>query len=224
MIEALTTDPGTLIATFGLLGVLAVVFIESGLLLGFFLPGDSLLFTAGVFAAQPHAGVPLWLLMLTVPVAAAAGDQCGFAIGAQAGPAVFDRANAKRLGRKHIARARDFYASHGAAAVMLARFVPVVRTLAPVLAGASGMSRRVFAGYNVLGALAWGAGVPLIGYLLGGIGVVRGHIDAILLGIVAVSIAPLLLGFLRARLRRPIAQVGPVRRRVVAEPALLTGR
>lgn len=203
MIEAF--NPGTLLATFGLLGLLAVVFIETGLLVGFLLPGDSLLFTAGIFAAQLDPAIPIWLLLLTVPLAAVAGDQCGFVIGAKAGPAVFDRPSAKRL-EHHRERARAFFDNYGAATVVLARFIPVLRTLAPVVAGASQMRHRTFLGYNVIGALAWGAGVPLLGYLLGGIGFVRDHLDLMLIGVVAASLLPVVAGYARDRIRRALPE------------------
>lgn len=220
MIEAFTTNPDTLITTFGLLGVLAIVFIETGLLVGFFLPGDSLLFTAGVFAAQTDPVVPLWLLLLTVPVAAIAGDQCGYYIGAKAGPAVLERPRARRLGRHHIARAQQYFETHGTLTVFFARFLAVVRTLVPVLAGASGMRHRTFTVYSVAGSLAWGAGLPLLGYLLGGLAFVRGHIDLILLVVVAVSLLPVLVGVLRGRLRGKRRQPAPVAAAERAEPVL----
>lgn len=198
----MTTNPDTLIATFGLLGVLAVVFVETGLLVGFFLPGDSLLFTAGVLAAQVHPAVPIWLLVLTVPAAAIAGDQCGYLLGAKAGSAVLETRGARRLGRHQVDRAQRYFATHGKATVFLARFVAVARTLTPVLAGASGMRHRTFTGYSIAGSLAWGAGVPLLGYLLGGIGFVRAHLDLVLLAVVAVSLVPVLLGVVGGRLNR----------------------
>lgn len=219
----MTTNPDTLIATFGLLGVLLIVFIETGLLVGFFLPGDSLLFTAGVFAAQPHSAVPLWLLLLTVPVAAIAGDQCGYFIGAKAGPAVLERRGARRLGRHHLDRARHYFDTRGTLTVFLARFVAVVRTLTPVMAGASGMRHRTFTIYSVAGSLVWGAGVPLLGYLLGGIAFVRGHIDLILLMVVVVSVVPVVLGVLGGRLRRKRPEVS-AEAAELAEPVLAGSR
>ncbi|WP_024440251.1 DedA family protein [Mycobacterium sp. UM_WGJ] len=198
----ITTNPDTLIATFGLLGVLAVVFVETGLLVGFFLPGDSLLFTAGVLAAQVHPAVPIWLLVLSVPAASIAGDQCGYLLGAKAGPAVLETRAARRLGHRQVERAQRYFAVHGKATVFLARFVAVARALTPVLAGASGMRHRTFTAYSIAGSVAWGAGVPLLGYLLGGIGFVRAHLDLVLLAVIAVSLVPVLLGVVGGRLRR----------------------
>lgn len=200
---AVVSNPQTLINVFGLLGLLAVVFVETGLLVGFFLPGDSLLFTAGVLAAQTHPVVPLWALLFTVPVAAVVGDQCGFLIGAKAGPAVFDRPAAKRLGRKQLARAQAFFTTNGTSAVVWARFVPLARTLVPAIAGASQMPYRTFFGCNVLGALAWCTGVPTLGYLLGEIKFVAAHIEVMLIAVAVVSALPLLLGYTRRLRGRP---------------------
>jgi membrane-associated protein len=198
-------NPDTLLATFGLAGLLVTVFVETGLLVGFFLPGDSLLFTAGVVAAQSPALIPLWFLLIAIPVAAILGDQCGYLIGRTGGPAVFDRPSAKRLGPAQLARARAFFEKYGARTVLLARFVPLMRTLAPVMAGASGMNYRTFTTYNLLGGVAWGVAVPLLGYLLGGISFVRAHIELILIGVVVLSMLPLLVSYLKARCRRRTA-------------------
>ena len=194
-------DASTLLGTLGLLGVLGAVVIETGLLVGFFLPGDSLLFTAGVFAAQSHPFAPLWLLLLTIPAAAIVGDQLGFLIGRRAGDTVFHRPSATRIGPKQLEQSRRFFDRYGPRTILLARFVPVARTIAPVMAGASGMWYRTFAVYNVIGGIAWGVGVPVLGYLLGGIAFVRGHIEVILIVVVLVSILPLLINGLRARHR-----------------------
>jgi membrane-associated protein len=202
-------DASTLLGTLGLLGVLGAVVIETGLLVGFFLPGDSLLFTAGVFAAQSHPFAPLWLLLLTVPAAAIVGDQLGFLIGRRAGDTVFHRPSAKRIGPKQLEQSRRFFDRYGPRTILLARFVPVARTIAPVMAGASGMRYRTFAVYNVVGGIAWGVGVPVLGYLLGGIAFVRGHIEVILIAVVLVSILPLLINGLRARRRGQGAVLQP---------------
>ncbi|MGB2949569.1 MAG: DedA family protein [Rhodococcus sp. (in: high G+C Gram-positive bacteria)] len=127
MTSALTggvLDPSILVATSGLIGLLVAIFIETDLLVGFFLPGDSLLFTAEVLVAQTDPFVPLWVILLSVPIAAALGDQCGYLIGRAAGPAVFDRPDAKRLGPAQLARAQAFFDKYGARTVVLARFVP----------------------------------------------------------------------------------------------------
>jgi membrane-associated protein len=198
-------DPDHILATFGFVGVLVIVFVETGLLVGFFLPGDSLLFTSGVLAAQAVPFVPVWMLLVAIPVAAVLGDQLGYQIGRGAGPAVFERRSAKRLGPEQLARARAFFERHGRKAVLFARFVPVVRTVTPVMAGASAMPRRDFTIYNVLGGLLWGAGVPLLGFTLGGIPFVQAHIEFILIGIVLMAWTPLVVGYVRNRRRVPDA-------------------
>ncbi|MBT2268055.1 DedA family protein [Rhodococcus erythropolis] len=202
-------NPDSLLSTFGLIGLLGAVFIETGLLFGFFLPGDSLLFTAGVLVAQEQPFVPLWVLLVTVPVVAVLGDQCGYLVGRAAGPAVFDRPGAKRLGPDQRARAEEFFEKHGPRTVVLARFVPVIRTLTPVMAGTSRMPYRTFLTYNVIGGLAWGVLVPALGYMLGGIEFVRAHIEIILITVVVVSVVPVALNYLRS-LRESNIQSGEI--------------
>lgn len=192
-------NPDHVLSTFGLVGVLVIVFMETALLVGFFLPGDSLLFTAGVLAAQTSPFIPLWLLLATIPVAAILGDQVGYQIGRAAGPAVFERPSARRLGPEQLARARAFFERNGARTVLLARFMAVIRSVTPVMAGVSGMRYRQFTIYNVIGGLLWGLAVPLLGYLMGGIPVVRAHIELLLIGVVALSISPVFINLLRAR-------------------------
>lgn len=195
-------DPSTLLATLGLVGVLAAAFAETGLLVGFFLPGDSLLFTAGLFAARTDPFAPLWVLMVLIPVAAIVGDQVGYLIGHRAGPTLFRRPDSRFFRQEHVRRAHEFFDRHGPRTVVLARFVPVVRTFTPVVAGVSGMRYRTFVAYNVLGGVLWGAGVTLLGYLLGGVALVRDHVEVVLVLIVAVSLVPVVLEVLRSRRRR----------------------
>lgn len=195
----LLTDPGTLLGTAGLIGLLALVFAETGLLLGFFFPGDSLLFMAGLLAAQSHGFAPLWLVLLLTPLAAFAGDQTGFTIGRRLGPAVLRRSSVRWMGPGAIEKAQGFFDRYGARTIFLARFIPVVRTLAPTMAGVAGMHRRTFIAYNALGALVWGVGMPLLGALLGQIDVLRNHIDLIVIAIVLVSLLPVGIHLLTMR-------------------------
>lgn len=191
-------EPEHLIETFGFLGVLSVVFVESGLLVGFFLPGDSLLFTAGLLSAS--GTLPsIWLLLLTIPLAAIAGDQVGYAIGRKAGPAVFKRPESRLFRKEHVERSREYFDRYGGRTVLLARFIPIVRTFAPVMAGASQMNYRTFTIYNIIGGVLWGAGLTALGYLLGQIEFVRTNIELIVLAIVAASFLPIALELLRAR-------------------------
>ena len=208
-----TLDPDRLLTTFGLMGLLAIVFLESGLLVGFFLPGDSLLFTAGLLSATGALEVPIWVLVLVVPLAAIAGDQVGYAIGRRAGPAVFRRPDSRVFRREYVDKAYGYFERHGARTIVIARFVPVVRTFAPVVAGVARMRYRTFVAFNVLGGILWGAGVLVLGYLLGGVDVVRDHVEAIILGIVALSVLPIGVEILRSRRARRTPPCEPRLRR-----------
>ena len=150
-------DPTHLINTFGLIGIMAILFAECGLLVGFFLPGDSLLFTAGLLVAGGLVA-PLWVLLVLLPVAAVAGNLVGWWIGRTAGPAVFDRPDSRLFKAHHVARARSFFDRNGSRTIFLARFVPVVRTFATVMAGAARMDFRRFAIYSAVGGLVWTRG------------------------------------------------------------------
>jgi membrane-associated protein len=190
-----------LIETFGMLGILAVVFVESGLLIGFMLPGDSLLFTAGLLSA--NGTLPdLWVLLVTIPLAAIAGDQVGYAIGRKAGPAVFKRPDSRFFREEYVERSREFFDRYGPRAIVIARFVPIVRTLAPVMAGVSKMNYRTFVIFNVIGGIGWGVSVTTLGYFLGQVEFVHDNLEPIILGIVALSVLPIAIELLRAR-RRP---------------------
>ncbi|MFU8871658.1 DedA family protein [Micromonospora sp. SL4-19] len=193
-------DPEWLISTFGLIGILAVVFAESGLLIGFFLPGDSLLFTAGLLVADGrYLHQPLWLLCLLVAVAAIAGDQVGYLFGKRVGPSLFRRPDSRLFKQENVERANAFFARYGARSIVLARFVPIVRTFTPIIAGVSRMHYRTFLAFNVLGGVLWGAGVTVLGYFLGQIGFVKSNIEFILIGIVVLSVLPVGIHLLRSR-------------------------
>jgi membrane-associated protein len=196
-------DPDFLIETFGMLGILAIVFVESGLLVGFMLPGDSLLFTAGLLSA---AGTlpDIWVLLVTIPVAAVAGDQVGYLIGRKAGPAIFKRPDSRFLRPEHIERSHEFFERYGGRTIVIARFVPIVRTLAPVMAGVSRMRYRTFVAYNVVGGVAWGLGVTTLGYFLGQVDFVKANIELIIMGIVALSVLPIAVELARARRARRV--------------------
>lgn len=203
-------DPEWLISTFGLIGILVLVFAESGLLIGFFLPGDSLLFTAGLLVADgTYLRQPLWLMCLLVSIAAVAGDQFGYLFGRRFGPRLFQRPDSRLFKQENLTRARGFFARYGARSIVLARFVPIVRTFTPIVAGASHMHYRTFLAFNVLGGALWGCGVTILGYFLGQIGFVKSNIEFILVGIVAVSVIPIGVQLLRARRRDRRAKSGP---------------
>lgn len=194
-------DPDHLARTFGVLGVALIVFAESGILIGLLLPGDSLLFTAGLLAAQEL--LPIAPLIGAVIVAAIAGDAVGYWFGARTGPALFKRDDSRLFKRAHLAKATAFYEAHGGRTIVLARFIPIVRTFAPIVAGASGMTYRRFVTFNVAGAAIWGGGVTLLGYILGN---TIPSIDRYLLPaigvIVLVSLLPVILEARRHRASR----------------------
>jgi membrane-associated protein len=192
-------DPDYLITTFGLIGILLIVFAESGLLIGFFLPGDSLLFTAGLLVATTDLLVPLPVLIPLIVIAAIAGDQVGYLIGRKAGPRVFQRPDSRFFKQEYVDKAYAYFDRYGGRTIVLARFVPIVRTFAPVVAGVSRMNYRTFVMYNVIGGVLWGAGVTTLGYYLGQIDFVAEHVELILIGIVAVSFVPIGLELLRQR-------------------------
>ncbi|MFI5533614.1 DedA family protein [Kitasatospora sp. NPDC051853] len=201
-------DPDHLISTFGLLGILVIVFAESGLLIGFFLPGDSLLFTAGLLVADgTYLQQPLWLVCTLIVLAAVAGDQVGYLFGRKVGPSLFRRPDSRLFKQENVEKAAAFFDRHGPKAIVLARFVPIVRTFTPIVAGVSRMNYRTFVVYNVVGGVLWGAGVTVLGYFLGQIPFVRENIEAMLIGIVLLSVLPIGVELLRARRkpRQPVA-------------------
>ena len=152
--------------------VCGIIFAETGLLIGFFLPGDSMLFTAGLLVATGTIQVNIWVLTALIIVAAIVGNQVGYLIGSTAGPALFNKPNSKLFKRENVENAHAFFEKHGGKALILARFVPIIRTFVPVIVGVAQMSKRKFFTYNVIGAVLWGGGVTLLGYVLGGQGAV----------------------------------------------------
>ncbi|MGK5496506.1 DedA family protein [Streptomyces sp. URMC 125] len=193
-------DPDYLIQTFGLIGILCIVFAESGLLIGFFLPGDSLLFTTGLLVAtDQYLHYPLWLVCLLVVVSAILGDQVGYMFGRKVGPALFRRPDSRFFKQENVEKAHEFFEKHGPKSLVLARFVPIVRTFTPIIAGVSRMDYRSFLVFNVIGGVLWGAGVTLLGAALGQVQFVRDNIDFILVGIVLLSVLPIVVEYLRAR-------------------------
>ncbi len=191
-------DPEFLIETFGMIGILVVVFVESGLLVGFMLPGDSLLFTAGLLSANDTLP-DIWVLLITIPLAAIAGDQVGYLIGRKTGPAVFKRPDSRFFREEYVERASEFFEQYGPRTIIIARFVPIVRTLAPVMAGVARMRYRTFVVYNVIGGIGWGVGVTLLGYFLGQVEFVKNNIEPIIILIVALSLVPVAIELLKAR-------------------------
>lgn len=204
MLAASLLDPKHLIDTFGLLGIFAVVFAESGLLVGFFLPGDAMLFTAGFLASSPSSvpealHLPLVPLVLGIWFAAVAGDQVGYVFGQRVGPALFTRPDSRFFKQANVDKAKEYFDRHGAKTIVLARFVPVVRTFTPIVAGVSKMEYRLFVRWNIIGGTIWAFGVTLLGYFLGQVDVIEQNLELAILTVVAISCSPIALELLRAR-------------------------
>ncbi|RMI14017.1 VTT domain-containing protein [Cellulomonas triticagri] len=194
-------DAEHLISSFGtyaLIGIVLVVFIETGLLFPL-LPGDSLLFTAGALVAQQALDFPLWLLCVLLFAAAFLGDQVAYLIGNKVGPRLFRRPDSRIFKQQYIDNTYAYFDKYGGRTVILARFVPIVRTYAPVAAGVGKMRYRTFVSYNLVGALVWGVGVTVLGYLLGTITFVRENIEALAILIVLVSVIPVAIELWRGR-------------------------
>ncbi|TXJ73269.1 hypothetical protein E2C11_29435 [Streptomyces lavendulae] len=192
-------DPNYLLDTYSVWGLLLIVFAESGLLIGFFLPGDSLLFTCGLLITSHQLDFPLWGAIALICVAAILGDQAGYMFGKKVGPSLFNRPDSRLFKQENVVKAHEFFEKYGPKSLILARFVPVVRTFTPIIAGVSGMRYRSFLTFNIIGGALWGAGVTLLGSWLGNIGFVKDNIEAILILIVLVSVVPIAIEYLRAR-------------------------
>lgn len=203
MIETLLQliDPKEIITTVGTIGVILIVFIESGLFFGFFLPGDSLLFTAGFLASQGYVSLPV--LLVGTFIAAVAGDSVGYAFGKKVGPTLFRREDSILFNKKNLLLAQNFYEKHGVRTIILARFVPIIRTFAPIVAGIGGMKYKTFLIYNILGGFGWTWLMLWLGYGLGAIipDPDRYVIPVVLL-IVLVSAAPALIPIFKEGIKR----------------------
>ncbi|KMS83573.1 membrane protein [Streptomyces regensis] len=192
-------DPNYLLDTYSIWGLLLIVFAESGLLIGFFLPGDSLLFTCGLLITSGDLDFPLWAAIALICLAAILGDQAGYMFGKKVGPSLFNRPDSRLFKQENVTKAHEFFEKYGPKSLVLARFVPIVRTFTPIIAGVSGMKYRSFLTFNVIGGVLWGAGVTLLGSWLGNIDFVKKNIEAILILIVLVSVIPIAIEYLRAR-------------------------
>ena len=182
----------------GLLMLVAIVFAETGLMFGFFLPGDSLLVTAGIFAATGH--LDIISLLFWVTLAAIVGDQLGYYIGYRTGPRIFRRKDSLLFKREHLLRARDFYERHGGKTIILARFIPVIRTFAPVVAGVGQMEYRRFVTFNVVGGVLWVWSMSILGVTLGNaVPNIDQHIHVVIAVVVFLSILPAIIEYIRSR-------------------------
>ena len=196
------TDVQQLVRLGGYVGITAIIFAETGLLVGFFLPGDSLLVTAGLLSAQPQFGLNLWLLGALLTLAAIVGNSVGYAIGKVTGPRLFTRDDSLLFKKKHLFRASAFYEQHGGKTLIIARFMPVVRTFVPVVAGLAEMKFAMYTAYNLLGAVLWIWSMLFVGYFLGRyIPGIENHITKVILGVIFLSLLPGLVSWQRERMR-----------------------
>ena len=204
-------EPEALISSFGiyaLIGVCAIVFIETGLLIGFFLPGDSLLFVTGLMIStgdvvwpigEEYVPVPIWIACAAITASAWLGDQTGYWIGRKSGPAIFNKTDSKFFTQKNVDRTNAFFEKYGAKAIILAHFVPVMRTFVPVAAGIGQMNYRRFLKYNIYGVIGWGTMVTLLGYYLGKIPFVAEHVEYFTLAFILVSTIPIVMEIVKSR-------------------------
>lgn len=195
---------------FVLLGLFLIIFSECGLLLGLALPGDPLLFTAGMFAAAGAINAELWLVCLVVTVAAITGNMCGYWIGAKAGPAMFNKPDSKLLKKSHVEQTHWFFEKYGALAIILARFIPLARTLITAIAGIGRMDPKKYFVYSTIGGVLWAGGMTLLGGLLGQIPWVRDNLKTMLflmfIAVVVVSVVPIINGALKRRRHKKLAE------------------
>ena len=194
-------NPESLIDKGGLALLAAMIFAETGLLIGFFLPGDSLLFVGGFLAsdAGDHRLPALPVVAAVAFVAAVVGDQVGFWFGRKVGPALFTRPDSRLFKQQNVAKSHAFFERHGPKTIVLARFVPVVRTFTPVVAGVSDMDYRTFTTYNVIGGFIWAVGLTTLGYFLGQIDVVKNNIEIAIVVVIALSLLPVAIEFVKHR-------------------------
>jgi membrane-associated protein len=199
------TDPDKLIfllsqvvtGAMGYLLLAGIVFAETGLLVGLFLPGDSLLFTVGVVAGAGHLNIVQICALLAV--ASIVGDQSGYFLGFRSGPRIFTRKDSLLFKQEYVTRTQHFYEKHGGKTLIYAKFVPIIRTFAPFMAGVGRMRYTRFVSFNVFGGLGWVLSMTLAGYTLGGVPIIRRNFEKVVLGIVFVSVLPLILTYLRSR-------------------------
>jgi membrane-associated protein len=195
-------DPNHLLGQGGLALACLIIFAECGLLVGFFLPGDTLLFSVGVLTGAGTISEPLWLACLLLSLAAFAGNVVGYEIGRAAGPKIFTKPDSTLFSREHVDRAQGFFDKYGALAIILARFVPIVRTFITVVAGVAKLDRRYFLTYSAIGGLLWASGMTVLGHLLGGIDFIAENVEKLVLLAVALTVIPIILETLRNRWKR----------------------
>lgn len=182
-----------------LVGVAFIIFAECGLLIGFFLPGDSLLFITGLFVAQNFIEQSIWLVVFVLTVMAVVGNLVGYWIGRAVGPKLFDKPDSKIFKQEYVEKTHEFFEKYGARAIILARFVPIVRTFITAIAGVAKMDFRKYALYSTIGGILWAAGITLAGYYLGNFPIVKDNIEIVLILVVLVSILPIVIEYIKHR-------------------------
>lgn len=206
LLEAL--NPENILTWLGpmaLVGVIFIIFAECGLLIGFFLPGDSLLFITGLFVAQEFIDTPIWVVALLLAAAAILGNAVGYWIGYKVGPKLFNKPDSRFFRKEYVDKTHQFFERYGPRAIVLARFVPIVRTFITAMAGVGRMDFKQYMIYSAIGGLLWGAGVTYLGYLLGNVPFVKDHIELILLAVVFVSVIPIMIEYVRHRREKAAA-------------------
>ena len=194
--DHLLTD---VLGPYALVGLCLIIFAECGLLVGFFLPGDSLLFTAGLLVASGIIETPIGVVCVLLTVCAVAGNVVGYYIGYAAGQALFTKPNSRLFKHEHVAKTHAFFEKYGPRAIVLGRFVPIVRTFITAVAGVARMEPRSYFAYSIIGGIAWATGVTLLGFWLGRITFVKDNVEIILVGIVALSVLPIVVEIVKAR-------------------------
>jgi len=192
-------DLDKLIAWGGLVVLICIVYAETGLLVGFFLPGDSLLVTAGVYAGTHPQQLSITTMILCLACAAIAGDNTGYWFGRLTGPRLFAREDSRLFKRKHLLHAQAFYDKHGPKTIVLARFVPIVRTFGPIVAGAAQMDYKRFLTFSIAGGISWITSMSLLGYFVGQIPAVKQHIDKVVILVIVLSLLPMFIHWLQER-------------------------
>ncbi|MFC7344656.1 VTT domain-containing protein [Saccharopolyspora griseoalba] len=189
----------TSLGPFAMIGVSLIIFAECGLLIGFFLPGDSLLFVTGLMIASGAIDTPVWAACLILTICAFVGNVTGYWIGRKAGPALFNKPDSKVFKKEHVDKTHEFFERYGARAIILARFVPIVRTFITAVAGVGQMDQRKFFSYSLIGGIAWICSMTLMGFFLGNIPWIKNNIEAMAIVIVIVSVIPIVIEYVKGR-------------------------
>lgn len=183
----------------GLTVLIIIIFAETGLLIGFFLPGDSLLITAGLLASPSVNFLDIYTLIISLSIAAIVGDTVGYWFGRKTGPKLFNREDSTFFKKEYLLNAKDFYEKHGSKAIVYARFVPFARTFAPIVAGIAEMNYRVFITYNIFGGIFWVTSMSLAGYFFGNIPFVKKNFEYVIIGVIVLSVLPIVIGYLKSK-------------------------